>query len=768
VRKRKGSLSEMLELNKIYNMDCLEGMKLLDDNSVDSIVTDPPYELGFMGKKWDSTGIAYNVELWKECLRVLKPGGHLLAFGGTRTYHRMTCAIEDAGFEIRDCIQWIYGCLSEDTEILTLNGWERYHKAIEESPVICYNIDKDTFEIHKPERSFIYENKHPAYRIKSDFTDQIVSRNHRCIVERGGRKVFAYAETLERQESVPFLESLHDLPETIPYLHEGTSVTKQDLLERVRLQEYQQKQEGESNPSGTMRGEGVDNLPCMWERSLEVPKDVKEGGNTHLQQTVQRGFERGGMEETRPQREGELDEGVGTKVCRAYDGGEQPSLEGRGDVLQKEGQLYGSEVCTMPRAVPTDGEERWLCYGTSVDRGAALGETVEADRSSTSYRSRSDQQRSCESCVVSEQQCSQEVRSYGKTRTTLATVEEVEYAGKMWCVQVPTGAFVARRKGKIFITGNSGFPKSHDISKAIDKKLGAKREVVGTYRTPDGRDFTKESAGSRGYRTTELSMGRDKGAERRLITAPATDLAKKWNGWGTALKPANEPIVLARKPISEKTIAENVLKWGTGGLNIDGCRIGTDTITSRPSNMSNNNHYAQDEWTKSNPIGELKTYTGRFPANVILDEEAGRMLDEQHKGASRFFYCAKASKKERNMGLEDVEPTTVDDGRNKPIDNPFLRGKTPRQNTHPTVKPVKLMEYLITLVTPPNGIVLDPFIGSGTTGIAAVNLGFNYIGFELDETYYNIAIKRISNIMSQKKLIKRDTSNTQEQLTWLD
>ena len=437
--------------------DCLEKMKDIPDNSVDSIVTDPPYGLSFMGKKWD-----YDVpskEIWQEALRVLKPGGHLLAFAGTRTQHRMAVNIEDAGFEIRDMIAWVYGCLSEDTEILTLNGWERYHKAIEESPVICYNIDKDTFEIHKPERSFIYENKHPAYRIKSDFTDQIVSRNHRCIVERGGRKVFAYAETLERQESVPFLESLHDLPETIPYLHEGTSITKQDLLQRVRLQEYQQKQEGESNPSGAMRGEGVDNLPCMWEGRLEVPKNVKEGGNTHLQQTVQRGFEGGGMEETRSQREGELDEGVGAKVSRAYDGGEQPSLEGRGDVLQKEGQLYGSEVCTMPRAVPTDVEERRLYYGTSADRGATLGENVEADRSSTSYRSRSDQQRSCESYVISEQQCSQEVRSYGKTRTTLATVEEVEYVGNMWCVQVPTGAFVARRNGQIFITGNSGFPK---------------------------------------------------------------------------------------------------------------------------------------------------------------------------------------------------------------------------------------------------------------------------------------------------------------------
>ncbi|WP_461371912.1 DNA methyltransferase, partial [Candidatus Darwinibacter acetoxidans] len=96
-------------INQILHGNSLEVLKTLEDNSVDSIVTDPPYELGFMGKKWDSTGIAYNVELWKECLRVLKPGGHLLAFGGTRTYHRMTCAIEDAGFEIRDCIQWLYG-----------------------------------------------------------------------------------------------------------------------------------------------------------------------------------------------------------------------------------------------------------------------------------------------------------------------------------------------------------------------------------------------------------------------------------------------------------------------------------------------------------------------------------------------------------------------------------------------------------------------------------------------------------------------------------
>ena len=259
----------MLELNRIYNMDCLEGMKLLDDNSVDSIVTDPPYELGFMGKKWDSTGIAYNVDVWRECLRVLKPGGHLLAFGGTRTYHRMACAIEDAGFEIRDQMQWIYG---------------------------------------------------------------------------------------------------------------------------------------------------------------------------------------------------------------------------------------------------------------------------------------------------------------------------------------------------------SGFPKSMDISKAIDKKFGAEREVVGEYQTHDIRNN---------------GLMDKKGSMTVNITKAATPEAKQWDGWGTALKPANEPIVVARKPISEKTVAENVLKWGTGGLNIDGCRIGDEERTYKGGTKL----YEERPWTKAQANGERArpTYkvSGRFPANVILDEEAAKMLDEQ-------------------------------------------------------------------------------------------------------------------------------------------
>ena len=225
------------------------------------------------------------------------------------------------------------------------------------------------------------------------------------------------------------------------------------------------------------------------------------------------------------------------------------------------------------------------------------------------------------------------------------------------------------------------------------------------------------------------------------------------------MKPANEPIVLARKPISEKTIAENVLKWGTGGLNIDGCRLntlprktGTKPTSDEPTGTGNtlvgSSKNRQAEYDMLNK--------GRFPANVILDEEAGKLLDEQsgilksgalkpyqenHRnassykmnryktfvqpanegGASRFFYCAKASKKERGEG-----------------------------NNHPTVKPVSLIKYLVTLVTPPDGVCLDPFEGSGTHALACKDLGFNYIGFEISEEYCKIAEKRISETTSNQ------------------
>lgn len=288
----------------------------------------------------------------------------------------------------------------------------------------------------------------------------------------------------------------------------------------------------------------------------------------------------------------------------------------------------------------------------------------------------------------------------------------------------------------------SGFPKSLDVSKAIDKAAGAEREVIGE------RDVGPDMRGD--------NFGRNEG-QRMLasITAPATEDAKRWAGWGTALKPAVECWWLVRKPLAEKTVAANVLKWGTGALNIDGCRIGTAAdMNPRDFDDSKRSSPKFSGILNGGKEGEYLSRTGtvpngRFPAHVVFDEEAAAMLDAQSGkrscghvprtgktvsmfgpnnhaggesnngygdsgGASRFFYCAKTSSSERG---ED--------------------------NKHPTVKPQKLMRYLCKLITPPNGVVLDPFMGSGSTGLAAKSEGFGFIGIEREPEYYEISKARV-------------------------
>jgi site-specific DNA-methyltransferase (adenine-specific) len=428
----------------IYAGNNLDILPELQSNSVDSIVCDPPYELGFMGKSWDNSGIAYSVELWQQCLRVLKPGGHLLAFGGTRTWHRLAVAIEDAGFEIRDNIAWLYG---------------------------------------------------------------------------------------------------------------------------------------------------------------------------------------------------------------------------------------------------------------------------------------------------------------------------------------------------------SGFPKSHNISKAIDKAAGAEREIITDpkwiEKYPNGNGGNHNRGKDGIYGAAECILGKP------LTTSlPATDDAKQWDGWGTALKPAHEPIVVARKPLIG-TVAENVLKYGTGGLNIDATRITYQSETDRASATpqgrvtSNINAGAAPDVDDSGrrEVNRPDNSNGRFPANIILDETTAELLDEQSGitktgggnkgakpnpdhvykggwklinsnwkpdsgGASRFFYVAKASKRDRNEGLDEL-PEVRHADRNVTDcvggDNPRNRTNQAKQNFHPTVKPTALMQYLIRLVTPENGLVLDPFCGSGSTGKAAILEGKRFIGIELTPEYLPIIEGRLKH-----------------------
>ena len=422
----------------------------------------------------------------------------------------------------------------------------------------------------------------------------------------------------------------------------------------------------------------------------------------------------------------------------------------------------------------------------------------------------------------------------------------------------------------------SGFPKSHNISKAIDKLHGAEREVIGEKRSIDGRSVSsrvpnainKYQGGFNTYSDLIYYIN---------LTAPSTDEAKQWDGWGSALKPANEPIVLARKPLEKGlSIAENVLKWGTGGINIDGCRVGLSNGDDK--RLGGNGTWKTDKAAENVYEGgyegkDISSSTlGRFPANLILshspmcqlnglkkvkgmidkptnrtekgntwdDDNSGlrknmpknsggfgdengeetiehwechpdcpiKIMDEQSGiststdairknnrpmanafgkynadetngysdkgGASRFFYVAKASKSERNNGLEGFEEKPLafsnqakaelkrgndnyDGGEAKGHGNSIRHLK----NFHPTVKPVKLMQYLARLITPPNGKVLDPFCGSGTTGIACKLEGFEFVGMEQDAEYTKIAQARIDNYQEEPleplELIQEDS-----------
>ena len=244
----------------------------------------------------------------------------------------------------------------------------------------------------------------------------------------------------------------------------------------------------------------------------------------------------------------------------------------------------------------------------------------------------------------------------------------------------------------------SGFPKSHNIGKQVDKIQGNEREIVG-----------------KGKPMSSLGVLHDDSWESDS-NYNETKGDTEWEGWGTALKPAHEPIVLARKPISEKSIADNVLEWRTGAINIDGCRIESDDVSVDRKKVVRKSRSDEGVWTNENSgmKAEGSEFAdadprGRFPSNLI------------HNGIdtdwARYFYCPKVSKTERN--------------------NSAL------QNTHPTVKPIELMKYLCRLVTPKGGTVLDPFMGSGSTGMAAKDEGFDFIGIEKEREYYEIAEARI-------------------------
>jgi DNA modification methylase len=290
-----------------------------------------------------------------------------------------------------------------------------------------------------------------------------------------------------------------------------------------------------------------------------------------------------------------------------------------------------------------------------------------------------------------------------------------------------------------------GFPKSRNLSKDIDDEAGVDRPVIGTVKR-----WGNNASGGRGGQNGNEYQPSVSGAEKKDdVTGPATDQAKEWDGWGTALKPATEFWTLARKPISEPTIANNVIEHGTGALNIDACRIeklpgdreeyGRDEETDRKKtsvamrDMKVNAPYAPHE-------------NGRWPANVTLDEVMKIIMDEQGEGASRFFYCPKPETFERNKGLDKF--TKKPGGFRSNTSGQHLTRRDggdpgPQANYHPTVKPIDLMRWLVKLITPKGGTVIDPYCGSGSTLIGAKLEMKNWVGIEMEEDYCKIAEARV-------------------------
>lgn len=683
----------------VHHADCLDVLAGMAEASVDSIVTDPPYGLGFMGKKWDAATPC--VEVFVQCLRVLKPGGHLLAFGGTRTYHRLAVAIEDAGFEIRDCIMWLYGCLDEASEILTADGWKRGLEVEEGELVAAWDHETGAIRLSPVQETFRAPFNGRMVAFKNDNTDQLLTPNHRV-----------YARHSQRKQVKGVRTRGYDTAWTV---EEAASINRWNPIQLPLA--------GYADGPGIGGEDFAALLGWVWtEGSFD-----KSGRGVRIYQS----------ETANPEKVAEINDLVGRVLAehKRYDRAREWTHGNTARVVSETTWFFTGPMADRVRAFLPKKRPTWdLLWQMSLrEKHAFYDAAMKGDGSATAFY-----QDNCEDLelfhtlahligkqgrINARKKC---VSLHDNPKTELQARHlrhyGEDYDGEVWCVRVETGAFVARRNGRIFITGNSGFPKSMDVSKAIDKAAGVERKKV---RVP--------AAKVRSPSVTGLAERHEKADDN-----PVTPAARQWQGWGTTLKPACEPIVVARKPL-EGTVAATVQKHGTGAFNIYGCRVDAERRTGWGGGGGGQNAWKSNGFNRT---GEARPVQGRWPANVIHDgsdevlagfpETAAGKLEPRHAGqsfggdsgsAARFFYCAKASKADRTEGGQ------VD-------------------NRHPTVKPHNLMRYLCRLVTPPGGTVLDPFAGSGSTGKAALAEGFYFIGIERDAESCYTARARIERFLA--------------------
>ena len=791
----------------VIHGDCLDVMRGMPDASVDAIVSDPPYGLAFMGKAWDDfgwkdagvskPGIGERATAWvshgdalggsnptcatcggrkrgkvrcacaapawrvrgqplssgnvamenfyefshawaTEALRVAKPGAHLLAFGGTRTFHRLAVAIEDAGWEIRDCLSWLYGCLDESSEALTRTGWKRGVDLTTADEVLQWDSETGRLSWEHPSAVICKPYSGPMCQIKNRHTDQLLTPNHRVYAKIRRHSRHAAPDRYEVVEARDVSARSAAWQVTLPMagVYGGTSTGPDASLAYLVgwwLTDAWKHGDGKAVMFSQAKPETLAKLRAALApfAPSEYVKAAKKLAHNDEHTFYVTGEIAARLRKDFPDRKLTWD--VLDWSVQARKGLFDGLMDGDGSQPNKQHtHTFWSK----------DAERRdvFLALCVSLGMRAYVGE---------------------KDCVfVSKKWDTTQVQAKHRPKP-------IQYEGMVWCVRVPSGAFVARRNGRPFITGNSGFPKSLDVSKAMDKAAGAQRRVVGV--NPNFRDPEKNA--EHHAKWNAMSGSGD-------LTEAATDLAKQWEGWGTALKPAWEPVIVARKPLVG-TVARNVETFGTGALNVDGCRIEASGRPARESKSGPSVNAFGDGLSGSRAVGT--TDLGRWPANVVLDEGAARALDEQtgdlgkssgtqrttsaswlgsrtksedkaigfgdSGGASRFFYVAKASRSERNAGLEGFPEALPVAANGSPNAVGVTRGSLskPRANHHPTVKPVAVMRWLVRLVTPPGGLVLDPFCGSGTTGVAAVREGFRFVGIEREAEYVEIARARVAH-----------------------
>lgn len=814
----------------IHTGDVLEWCKSYTGEKFHALLCDPPYHLttitkrfgksnaapakkgvyaraskGFMGQQWDGGDIAFRPETWAALGEHLHPGAFGMAFASSRGWHRMAVAIEDAGFVLHPTVfLWAFGCLSEDTEILTEHGWKLYRDISVGDKAMCYNVETSQISCEPIEGVYQYDYKDTAYRIHSDTTDQIVSRNHRVIVERGGKQVFRFAETLEQKEIVPVLENMQFLPNSF-YRSGCKGIPQEKSLFQAMLHSFKlkvaQRQDLEAEISKKeeiiRRTQGkVDSLCSLSKESMETRRVVEKGQDAHLFHALQREVACDKPDKTLAQRTPWLDAGNKRPPSTKDDGGRQSRLERWCNLFSQAWELFANQVCQMSVRVFGNGAQGWLCYGASPSSGSSYRQMFATPRSSASYRPQSTEQCADKPNVIPKQLNAQEIRSTWVAKTTLATITPIQYEGIVWCVKVPAGAFVARRNGKVFVTGNSGFPKAT----RVDTQIQPKSEQVDVGEHPNAR----KSSGN-------LALLKKDGDGR--LREPTDEMAKVWTShrYGLqAMKPAVEPIIVFQKPYEGKPI-DNMVATGAGALNIDGARIpygdetdkrvGTDFISRGGDASANEN----DNQVPNKYYVQMYKSDGRWPANFIVDEITARLLDKQSGikkggfvrnqtdgarpfnndgkdtgyvttesidepdgGASRYFfnvqytldeadpvfYTAKVSNKERNVGLEHMPPPTRG-GMAGTRDQSLKTGSgnernNMQRNPHPTLKPISLTEHLATLLLPPDAYaprrLIIPFSGAGSEMIGALLAGWEHIqGIEFSQEYTEIAKARLAH-----------------------